>query len=345
MKKILSWVLILCLMASLTLVVAEEEKVLNVFTWATYIDDVTVANFTAETGIKINYTTFGSNEEMLIKMTTAPDSYDLILASDYALNTLRKQDLLQKLDKSLISNYQNIGAAFLSQYFDEKNEYVIPYTAGTPLIVYNPDVVNFELTGYESLWDERLKDSIVVVDDARNIIGITLKTMGHSLNTTDEAVLKQAEEKLMKLRSNIRSFNYDTPHTDLLSGEVSVAYMFTPFVVLALNEMPTLKVVYPQEGMGFGIDGLVIPANAPHPKNAHAFLNFILDSKNAAHIAETQCYLCPVQTAYEFLPEGLKNNPAINIPQDDLGKTEMMQDVGELESVYQGIWQRFKMAQ
>ena len=345
MKKLLSALLALALMLSLTLplVQAEEEKLLNVFTWATYIDDATVAKFTEETGIKVNYTTFASNEEMLLKMSMSSNEYDVILASDYAINTLRKQDKLQKLDKSLLPNYDNLDPAFLSQYYDENNEYTVPYTAGTPLIVVNPALTDVEITGYEDLWKPELKDSIVIIDDARNIVGITLKTLGYSFNTTDDKELAEAKEKLMTLRPNIRAFNYDTPHNDMLSGEVSVGYMFTPFVLLAMDGNPDLKVIYPKEGMGFGIDSLVIPANAPHPKNAHALLNFLLDSEVAGNTAGMQYYLSPVKTAYEFIPEYLRDNPAIRIPEEILGETEFIMDVGEAESKFQEIWAEFKL--
>ncbi|HPY43124.1 MAG TPA: spermidine/putrescine ABC transporter substrate-binding protein, partial [Clostridia bacterium] len=267
----------------------------------------------------------------------------VILASDYAINMLRKDGKLLPLDKEKLPNYANLDPAFLGQYYDENNEYTVPYTAGTPLIVYNPDLVDIEITGYEDLWNPALKDSVVIIDDARNIIGITLKTLGYSFNTTDDGQLAQAREKLMQLRPNIRSFNYDTPHNDLISGEVSVGYMFTPFVLLAMDEMPNLKVVYPKEGMGFGIDSLVISASAPHPDNAHVLLNFLLDSQVAGNTAAMQYYLSPVATAYEFIPEYLRDNPAIRIPPEILGETEFIKDLGEYESKYQEIWAEFKL--
>ncbi len=345
MKKLLSVMLAFLLLTSLTLPLAsaEEEKVLNFFSWATYIDDATVARFTEQTGIRVNYTTFASNEEMLLKMTMTGNDYDVILASDYAINMLRKDGKLLPLDKEKLPNYANLDPAFLGQYYDENNEYTVPYTAGTPLIVYNPDLVDIEITGYEDLWNPALKDSVVIIDDARNIIGITLKTLGYSFNTTDDGQLAQAREKLMQLRPNIRSFNYDTPHNDLISGEVSVGYMFTPFVLLAMDEMPNLKVVYPKEGMGFGIDSLVISASAPHPDNAHVLLNFLLDSQVAGNTAAMQYYLSPVATAYEFIPEYLRDNPAIRIPPEILGETEFIMDLGEYESKYQEIWAEFKL--
>lgn len=344
MKRVLTMMLTALMALSLVATVsAQEEPVLNIFTWDTYIDGQTLANFTEETGIQINYTPFNSNEEMLIKMSAPDNGFDLILASDYAINILRKEGQLLALDKEQLPNYDNLDPAFLGKYYDENNEYTVPYTAGTPLIVYNADYVDIPITGYESLWDEALRDSVTVIDDARNIIGITLKTLGHSFNTTDDEALEAAKEKLMALRPNIRSFNYDTPHQDLLSGEVSVAYMFTPFVMLALMENPDLQVVYPEEGMGFGIDSLVISADAPHPGNAHKLMNYLLDGEVAAFVAQQQLYLSPVAAAKPFIPEELRDNPALNIPAEILGETEFIMDLGEYESVYQQIWTEFKL--
>jgi len=342
-RKVLSIILLISMVFTLGLVNAEEEKVLNIFSWEGYIDAQTLEEFTNDTGIKVNYSTFNANEEMLLKVQGTPGEYDLILASDYALNTLRKDDLLYKLNKDLLPNYKNIGEGYLNKYYDENNEYTVPYTAGTPVILYDPAVVDFEITGYEDLWDERLNDSIVMIDDARNIIGITLKTLGHSFNTIDDEVLKQAEEKLAKLRPNIRSFNYDSPHFDLISGECSVGYIFSSFAMIALNERPDLKVVYPKEGLGFGIDGLVISKEAPHPENAHKLLNYLLEPKIGARIAELQYYMSPNAAALELMSDEFKNSPIINIPEELLKDAEFIQDIGEYESEYQSIWQRFKL--
>ena len=176
LKKTLAAILCAALIMVLLPVttIAEDEKALNLFTWDFYVDDETIAQFEKETGIKVYYTNFNTNEEMLLKLqNTKGGDYDLIIASDYILNIARKQSLLQKLDKSLIPNYANLDPASLSQYYDENNEYTAPYIIGTPLIVYDPAQVNFEITSYADLWDESLKDSVVVMDDARTIIGIT----------------------------------------------------------------------------------------------------------------------------------------------------------------------------
>lgn len=348
MRKLLSAVLALALLASLALPAlaaeAEEEKVLNIFTWEAYIDqDTVLAPFTAETGIKINYSTFSSNDEMLLKLqATGGTDYDLVLASDYVLDALRQQELIQKLDKGKIPNFTNLKANCLNQYFDPDSSFVVPYIIGTPMIVYDPAAVDFEITGYEDLWNPALKDSVVVIDDARVIIGITLLSMGHSMNTTDPEILAQAAEKLTALRPNIRVFDYDTPHVQMISGETTVGFMFTPFAALARIDRPELKVVYPKEGLGIGIDGLVIPAKAPHPDNAHKFLDFLLRPEIGVQIATVQLYNNVNEASEPILPEIFTTEPSLNAPAEMLKTAEFIHYVGDDEAKFQGIWEAFK---
>ncbi|MCL2866396.1 MAG: spermidine/putrescine ABC transporter substrate-binding protein [Clostridia bacterium] len=343
MKKVLCIALFLMMLIPV-ISIAQEEKALNIYTWEEYIDDDTIRQFSDETGIKVNYAPMGSNDEMVaILQQNGGSEYDIIIASDYVLNTLRKEGLLKKLNKEALPNYVNLNPDYLSKFYDPDNEYVIPYMAGTPLIVYDPDRVSIEITGYGDLWDPSLKDAIVMIDDARVIIGITLKTLGYSFNVTDPDILNQAKEKLFSLYQNIHAFDYDTPYNVLLSGGASVAFMFTPQVKDALDGNPNLVVVYPVEGMGYGIDNLVIPVNAPHPNNAEIFLNFLMDPQVAAQCALAQNYMNPNKAAEAFLPEEFLTSPVLYIAPEILGDPEFIEDVGEMEGAFQEIWTEFKM--
>ncbi len=343
-RKILSIVLLALVIAAVPLASGcqQEQKVLNIFTWADYFPQEIQDSFTAETGIKINFTGFESNEEMLMKLEAVKGGeYDIVLASDYILDIARKQGLLKELDKSKISNYANIDPFFQSHYYDPNNLYTIPYAAGTPLIVYDPNIVTFEIKGYKDLWNPELKDSIVLMDDRRNVIGMTLKSLGYSLNSTDPAELEQARAKLMELKPNVRVLDYDLPHDRMISGETSVGYMFTPQIVMALAARPELKVVYPEEGMGYGIDSVVVPVNAPNADNAYKFIEYILDPERSAFISEYELYMNCVAPAKDFLSEEYLNNHALYIPKEILGETEFMMDVGEMTPVYDEIWTEY----
>ena len=345
MKKILALLLAatLCL-AGLTALAEEEEKVLNVFTWEGYFDETTLAQFTEETGIQVNYSTFASNEEMMLKLQANGGSeYDIVLASDYAISTIRKEGLIQPLDKSLLTNWDNLNPDYLNQYFDPDNVYSMPYTVGSPMIVYDPDQVDGELTSFSDLWREDLADSLWLIDDARVIVGETLRSLGYSYNTTEQSQLDEAAAKLAGLKPNIRVLDYDMTYNYLTAGEVKAAYLFTPFVVLSLQENPNLVAVFPSEGIGFGVDSIVIPVNAPHPNNAHAFMNFDLRADVAAYVAQWQAYINPNKAADELIDPDYAAMSPFHIPAELLESKEYVEDLGENESMFQDVWNGFKV--
>lgn len=317
-----------------------EEKVLNIFTYATYFPDDILQEFTEQTGIQINYTTFESNEEMLMKLQAAGGgSYDIVLAGDYIIDMARQEGLISKLDKSKIPNFGNIDPKFQSKYYDETNEYTVPYAAGIPFIIYNPDLVgDVEINGYEDLWNPALADSLVLLDDARMIIGMTLKTMGESFNVEDPAVLEQAKEKLLQLGPNIRALDYSTPYNLMISGETAAGYMFTSQIVTCQNENENFRVVAPEEGLGFGIDSCFIPSQAPHKDNAHQFLNFILDGERSAHISEQILYINCVKAAEPYI-----TNPSLLITDEMIENGEFIMPV-DTADLYNDIWTEFKQS-
>ena len=342
MKK---WIaLLLCVLLALPAAgLAQEQQVVNIFSWLGYVDDEVLADFEAETGIKVVWSPMDSIDSMLLKVTQGGGSeYDLILSSDYSLDILRKQGLIQKLDKSRLSNYNNLDPQFLGQTFDPDSEYVIPYVAGCPLIIYDPAKVPFEITGYEDLWREELRDSVAVLENARVLCGITLKTLGMSMNETEPDKLSQMKEKLMPLYANIRTFGDMESYSAVTSGEASVGFLFTPFVQMVWQEHPDFKVAYPKEGLGYGIDGFVIPEGAKNVENAHAFLDYLMRPQVAAHNAEYQMYMCVNSAAQDYLSEEFTSSPVMNVPSDMLNGAEFIEDVGAAETTYPEIYTAFK---
>ena len=342
MKKLLALFLSLLLMLP-ALALAQEQQVLNILSWEGYVDSDTIAAFEAETGIDVIWSPMDSIDSMLLKVSEGGGSdYDLILSSDYSLDILRKQGLIQKLDLSALSNYGNLNPAFLNQTYDPDNEYVIPYMAGCPLIIYDSERVSFEITGYEDLWNAELADSVAVLENARVLCGITLKTMGKSMNETDPDVLAQMKEKLMLLYPNIRTFGDLESYTAVTSGEASVGFLFTPFVYMVQLDHPEFKVVYPKEGLGYGIDGLVIPTGARHVDAAHQFLDYLMRPEVAANNAEKQYYMCVNEAAREYLSDAYREASVMNVPAELLKDAEFILDVGATETTYQEIYTAFK---
>ena len=341
MKKMLA--LLLALLLMIPAVGLAEEQVLNILSWEGYVDADTLASFEEETGIKVIWSPMDSIDSMLLKVTQGGGSdYDLILSSDYSLDILRQQELLQKLDMTKFTNYANLNPSFLNQKYDPNNEYVIPYVAGAPVILYDPSVVPFEITGYDDLWNEELTDSVAVLENARVLCGMVLKSMGESMNETNPEILARMKEKMMPLYQNIVTFGDLESYTALSTGEASVGYVFTSFAHLLLQENPNLKVVHPKEGIGFGIDGFVIPAGAKNADNAHVFLDYLMRPEIAAHNAEYQGYMCVNQAATPYLSEAFNASAAMNIPADLLATAEFIEAVGADETTFQEIYTSFK---
>lgn len=323
---------------------AEEKQTVNVLSWEGYVDEDTIAAFENETGVEVIWSPMESIDEMLLKVTqTNGEGYDLILSSDYSLDILRQAGLLQKLDRSRLPNYGNLNPLYLNQYFDPENEYAIPYVAGCPLIVYDPERVPFQIEGYEDLWDERLEDSVACLEQYRVLIGVTLKTLGYGMNETDPEILARAQEKLAPLYRNIRTFGDMESYAAMQSGEASVGFLFTPFASMLVQEFPEYQVVYPKEGLGFGVDGFVLTAASQNADAAHSFLNYLMEPEVAAHNAEYQYYMCVNQAAEEYLSSQYWVNPAYNVPQELLEKAEYVKNIGDAESLYAEIYAAFKL--
>lgn len=321
-----------------------SKNELNIYTWAGYVPQNVIDDFQRETGIKVNYTNFEANEEMLAKLeTSGGGEYDIIIASDYIIKIAADEGLVKEIDKAKVPNYANIDPVFQNFFYDPDNKLTVPYGPGIPLIVYNPEMVNVDIQGYSDLWNPALKSNVALMDSERVVTGMTLKTMGESFNTEDLAVIEQAGEKMLSLAPNIRLLSQNQTQDYLLSGEVGVGFLFTSQVVLALQGNPNLKVVYPKEGLGFGVDAAFIPQKAPNSEAAHKFLNYILDGKVGADISQQTYYLCPNMAAYEFLPEEFKKSLIISAT--DVPSGEFIQNLGpEATSLHEEIWTQFKAA-
>ena len=242
-----------------------DDDELVLFTWENMFPQEVLDGFTEETGIKVVYSNFDTDETMLEKLSQAKGGdYDVIVADDYIIEQAVSEGLVSELDKDTITNFGNINPLYQGQFYDPDDKYTVPYGAGIPLIVYDPDLVDFEIKGYSDLWNDELKDQVAITANYRVINGITLLSMGKSMNEEDVSVIEEAGQKLLELAPNIRLIQDDNTQNSLLNGEASVAFLYTSQVTQVLAENPDLKVVYPEEGLGFGIMGAFIPSEAPN---------------------------------------------------------------------------------
>ena len=319
---------------------AAGDTQLNLYTWEGMFPQEVLDGFTAETGIQINYSSFDTDETMLAKLEAAKGGdYDLVIADDYIVETAISEGLVAKLDKTNPSNLGNVNPIYQGQFFDPEDA----YGAGVQTIVYDPALVEKPITCYADLWDESLKDNLAVIGNYRVVDGMALKVLGESYNTADPAVLEQAKAKLLELAPNIRLIKDANTQDDLLSGEVGAAVMYTSQVTTACLANPDLQVVYPTEGVGFGIMAQFIPSNAPHSDAAHAFIDYILRPEVAKSCFEWMGYYCTNKAADSLIDPAYQS--FLTLPEDFDGKTEMIQNVSaETEEIHAQMWTEFKAA-
>lgn len=314
---------------------------LNLYTWDGMFPQDVLTGFEKETGIKINYSNFDYDEDMLAKLEeTKGGDYDLVIADDYIIDLVIQEGLAQKLDKGKIPNFGNINPLYQGFFYDETNEYTVPYGAGIPLIVYDKDAVGFEITSYEDLWNPALENNVAIIGNYRVIDGIALKTMGESFNTEDLDVIRTAGEKLYELAPNIRLISDSNTQDYILSGEVSAAFMYTSQVNTALAANPELSVAYPSEGLGFGIMAGFVPSQAPNADAAHAFLEYILQPEISAQCFEHIGYYCTNKAAEEYISEDMKKS--VIVP-DSVTSGEIIQNISQdAEDLHAEIWKEFQ---
>jgi len=329
-----------------------DAKVLNLYAWSEYVPQAMLDTFTQETGIKVNYDTYSSNEELLAKLQAGASGYDLIIPSDYIVTGMIHQDMLEKLDMSKIPNIANIDSKLLNPSFDPNNLYTVPYQWGTTGILYDPAVVPFVPTRWADLWDPAFANRLVALDDEREIIGVALQVLGYDKNTTDPQQLEAAKQKLLELMPNIRLFDSDSPESAILSGEVWAGIVWNGNASLGYAENPTLVYICPEEGCGIWFDNLAIPTNAPHAANALEFINYVLNPEASVLITMEFPYSNPNAAALEYLKtsdptvyESYMSFAGTNPPQDFLARTTLIIDVGDATTIYDRIWTEIKGGQ
>jgi len=320
------------------------KKTLTLYTWAEMFQQEILDGFEKETGYRVNYVNFDYDETMLTKLENANGgSYDLIIADDYIIEAVIEKGLAQKLDKSKLPNYGNINKIYQRQFYDPLDEYTIPYGAGVQTIVYDPERVSLVIAGYEDLWDPSLRNGIGIIDNYRVINGMALKTLGKSYNTLNLGEIRAAGEKLLSLAPNIRLIKDDGLQEEILSGEISAAIMYTSQVTMAMMAKPGLKMVFPREGIGFGIMAAFIPSKAPNSEAAYAFLDYIMDAKRGAECFKFIGYYSTYSASDKYISAEFKE--FLTLPVGFNTNMEMIQNISaEAEEEHSLVWTSFKAA-
>ncbi|MFD1705991.1 PotD/PotF family extracellular solute-binding protein [Siminovitchia sediminis] len=326
----------------------QESKELNVFNWTEYIPDITIQKFEEEYGVKVNYSMFSSNEEMLAKVAAGGGVYDLTMASDYIVPSMIERDMIEPIDLSNIPNFEYLIDDYIDQDFDPGNKYSVPFMGNTLSLGVNPDAIGLDpskITSYTDLWSPELENQLVVLDDQRMIIGMILKSLGYSANSTDPKELEEAKEKMIELLPNIKAFDSDSPKQMMVNGEAAGGLVWGPEIALAQREGANFETIIPEEGLLITMDNWVIPKDAKNKELAEKFINFILEPEISAEIAQHQPYINPNKEARKLIDEDILNNIAIYPPEEEVERLEYIEDIGEAIQLYDRVWSEAKGSQ
>ncbi len=322
---------------------------LNLYTFAEYVPQDHIRCFAEAYAIKVNQDVYSTNSEMYAKLAAGGASYDVVQPTDYIMELLIRQGLLQKLDKAQLTALDGINPAYLNLPFDPGNNYTVPYQSGTYAIAVNTAAVENVPTSWADLWNDEYADRMVFLDDARSVIGLTLLTLGYDLNSTDPAQLEEAKAKLRELLPNIKLFESDSPKTALIAGDVDLGMVWTGEAVLAQRELPSIQYVYPSEGAILWQDNYAIPASAPHADAALAFINYTLQPDIFWLTLRDFPYTNPNDAALEYAriqqPElyaAYTESPITNTPSEALANGHHLLDVGEALVLYDRVWTEVK---
>lgn len=320
-------------------------KVVNIYNWGDYIDPELLTKFEKETGYKVNYDTFDSNEAMFTKLQQGGTHYDITIPSEYMIEKLRQEKLLLPIDHSQLTGLDNIDPRFLNQSFDPDNRYSVPYFWGTLGIVYNDKMVQKgSITSWNDLWSPQLKNNVMLIDGAREVMGIGLDSLGYSLNSKNNDELKKAAQKLKKLTPNVKAIVADEIKMYMANEESAVAVTFSGEAADMMAENKHIHYVIPKEGSNVWFDNIVIPKTVQNKKGAYAFINFMLRPENAAQNAEYIGYSTPNKKAMKLLPKSVTSDEQF-YPSDKLMKNlEVYQNLGpKYLGIYNDLFLEMKM--
>ena len=356
MKKLLYFFVgILIITASLGLItnrmkaadgVKTQNNSLTIFNWGEYIDPDLISKFQKETGYKVNYMTFDSNEAMYTKIKQGGTSYDLAVPSDYMIQKMKRENLLLPLDHSKLTGLKNYDPRFMNLSFDRGNKYSLPYFWGTLGIIYNDKIVDGkDVQHWDDLWSPKFRNQILLVDSARDALGVALITQHKSVNTKSVADLAAAQAKLEALMPNVKAIIADEIKMYMAQNEAGLAVTYSGEAAEAIDNNPHLHYVVPSEGSNLWFDNIVMPKTAKHKEAAYAFLNFMSEPKNAAQNAEYIGYATPNAKAKALLPKAVRNDPQFYPSNETIKNLQVYDDLGQKWTErYNDAFLEFKMS-
>ena len=326
---------------------AIESTELNIYVWTEYIPLEMIECFELVYSIKVNRSEYSSNEEMYEAVISGTTKYDLIQPSDYMIELMVREELLQELDHEKLPVLKNFDQNYLDLEFDHGNKFSVPYQAGTTAIVVNTDAVGTIPQSWADLWNEEYAGRMVFLDDSRATIGMTLLTLGYDVNSTDPDQLQEAENKLAGLVPSIMLFDSDSPKTSLVSGIADLGMTWTAEALLAQQENPAIQYIYPSEGAILWQDNWAMLKDASHTDAAYAWINYTMQGDIFWMMLRDFPYTNPNTAALEYakankpeLYDLYTSSPITNTPAGVVRNGHRISDVGEAVQLYDDIWAR-----
>jgi spermidine/putrescine transport system substrate-binding protein len=323
-----------------------SARVVNVYVWGGEIPKTSLQKFEQQTGIKVNFSTYDSNETMYAKLRASRKNvYDVILPSGYYVERMRNQGLLTQLDPKKLPNLHNLDSLFFENDYDRGNQFSVPLTWGATGIFYNSRWVKTPITFWKQLWEAQWKQKLLLLDDAREIFSMTLLTLGFDPNDGDPQHVQEAYQKLLQLTPNIKLFASDSIQALLIDEDATIGTVWNGDAYKAHAENPNIKFVYPQEGFVIWVDCLAIPENPPHPQEAYEFINFMLKPESAVEIALLEGHAITNAKGKEILPPNIRDNALIYPSVETLKRGYFQRDVGdETVALFNQYWEQLKLA-
>ena len=332
-----------------------DDVEINVYNWGEYIcigeEEGTLdilTEFEELTGIKVNYTTFATNEELYAKLKGGGVSYDVIIPSDYMISKMIKEDMVQKIDMNNIPNYKYIMDDFRNLEYDPQNEYSVPYTWGTVGIIYDTTIIDVapEDIDWDILWNEDYADQILMFDNPRDAFAIAEIMLGYSLNTEDEKELEEAAELLKDQKKIVQAYVMDEIFDKMGAGDALIAPYYAGDALMIMDENEDLGFVVPKSGTNLFVDAMCIPTSSKQKEAAEMFINFMCEPDIAYANIDYICYSTPHSAAYDMLDEEVRNDP-VSYPSDEVKEhmTVFVNLSDEASKTMQDLWTQMKSAE
>ncbi len=340
--KVLSVLLMLTLVLSLFSGCGDDRVTIRVYNWGEYIDEDMIDRFEDEMGIRVEYTTFDTNEGMYTKVKNAgDDSYDVVVPSDYMIKKMIEEDMLAEINFSNIPNITNVDPMYLNPSYDPESKFSVPYLAGAVGILYNTDETGgADIDSWRALFDDKYAGKVCMLDSMRDSIGLTLKMLGYSMNDTDPAHINEAKELLIAQKPNVLAYGTDNLAQKVMTGTAAMAMVYPGEGISAVDEQPeNLKFVIPKEGSNIAVDSFVILKTTKHQAEAEAFINFMLRPDVAAANAIASGYGTTNAAAKKEMPEDVANDPRLYPSADVVAKCEEFTSPNE---PYLDAWNEIK---